>query len=69
MFINRLKERTKKRLLKSIGCSVLDKGKQIVTGTKDEIRLCEDERIVNMLNRVSAIKEVDGDDYIRRLTE
>ncbi len=49
--------------------TVLDKGKQIVTGTKDEIRLCEDERIVNMLNRVSAIKEVDGDDYIRRLTE
>ncbi|NNE37305.1 MAG: ATP-binding cassette domain-containing protein [Gammaproteobacteria bacterium] len=49
--------------------TVLDNGKQIVTGTKDEIRSCEDERIVNMLNRMSVIKEMDGDDYIHQLTK
>ncbi len=47
--------------------TVLNNGKQIVTGTKDEIRSYEDERIVNMLNRMPAVKEMDVDDYIHQL--
>jgi phospholipid/cholesterol/gamma-HCH transport system ATP-binding protein len=47
--------------------TILNNGKQIVTGTKDEIRSYEDERIVNMLNRMPAVKEMDVDDYIHQL--
>ena len=49
--------------------TVLDNGKQIITGRKEEIRASKDDRITNMLNRMPGIKECDGDDYIRRLTE
>ena len=49
--------------------TVLDNGKQIITGRKEEIRASKDDRITNMLNRMPGIKEFDGDDYIRRLTE
>ena len=49
--------------------TVLDNGKQIITGTKEAIRASDDERITNMLNRVPGMKEIDGDDYIRALTE
>lgn len=49
--------------------TVLDNGKQIITGRKEEIRASKDNRITNMLNRMPGIKEFDGDDYIRRLTE
>jgi phospholipid/cholesterol/gamma-HCH transport system ATP-binding protein len=49
--------------------TVLDKGRQIATGTKDEIRASHDPRIVNMLNRMPGEKTVDGDAYIRQLTK
>ncbi|MGK0296986.1 MAG: phospholipid/cholesterol/gamma-HCH transport system ATP-binding protein [Gammaproteobacteria bacterium] len=49
--------------------TVLDRGKQIITGTKEEIRASEDERITNMLNRVPSKKEMDGDAYLKALTE
>ena len=49
--------------------TVLDKGKQIITGSCEEIRKSRDERIINMLNRMPAVREVDGDEYIRKLTE
>ncbi len=49
--------------------TVLDNGSQIITGTKEEIRTSQDERIINMLNRMPAAREVEGDDYIRKLTE
>jgi phospholipid/cholesterol/gamma-HCH transport system ATP-binding protein len=49
--------------------TVLDKGKQIITGTREEISASRDDRIINMLNRMPASREVDGDEYIRKLTE
>jgi phospholipid/cholesterol/gamma-HCH transport system ATP-binding protein len=49
--------------------TVLDKGKQIITGTREEIRASEDERIINMLNRMPGIRVFDGEDYLRKLTE
>lgn len=48
--------------------SVLDKGKQIITGTKEEIIANDDPRIVNMLQRRAANEMVDGDAYIKQLT-
>lgn len=49
--------------------TVLDQGNQIITGTCEEIRTSRDERIVNMLNRIPATRKVNGEDYIRKLTE
>jgi phospholipid/cholesterol/gamma-HCH transport system ATP-binding protein len=49
--------------------TVLDGGKQILTGTKDEIRASKDERITNMINRTPGTKEIDGEAYLRKLTE
>jgi phospholipid/cholesterol/gamma-HCH transport system ATP-binding protein len=49
--------------------TVLDNGKQIITGSKDQIRASEDQRITNMLNRIPGTKDIDGDDYLRKLTE
>jgi len=48
--------------------TVLDKGKQIITGTKEEIRACTDPRVSNMLNRMPGERSIDGDAYIRQLT-
>lgn len=49
--------------------TVLDKGKQIITGTKDEIRACQDSRVSNMLNRMAGDKSLDGDAYLHQLTK
>ncbi len=49
--------------------TVLDRGKQITTGTKDEIRSNSDVRIVNMLNRKPNNEEIDGDAYLNQLTD
>ena len=49
--------------------NVLDRGKQITTGTKDEIRSNSDVRIVNMLNRKPNDEEIDGDAYLNQLTD
>ncbi len=48
--------------------TILDKGKQIITGTRQEIRACDDIRITNMLNRLPGDKSVDGDAYLHQLT-
>lgn len=49
--------------------TILDSGKQIATGTREQIRASDDQRIVSMLNRMPATIEFDGDDYLRKLTE
>ena len=49
--------------------TVMDRGKQIMTGTKDEIRASTDPRIANMLARKARDEEIDGDAYLERLIE
>ena len=49
--------------------TVLDKGRQIMTGTRDEIRASTDERIVNMLGRKARNEAVDADAYLNELTK
>lgn len=49
--------------------TVLDKGKQIITGTREEIKACQDSRVSNMLNRRAGDKSVDGDAYLHQLTK
>ena len=48
--------------------TVLDGGRQIATGTRDEIRRHKDRRIVNMLARRIRDDEIDGERYLDRLT-
>ena len=49
--------------------TVLDKGKQIMTGTCAEIRASTDVRIINMLGRRPRDNEMDADAYLERLTD
>ena len=49
--------------------TILDRGRQVITGTREEIRACEDARVSNMLNRMASHQAPDGDDYLRQLTE
>ena len=49
--------------------TVLDHGQILITGTVDEVRNSDNERVQNLLNRRSEETEVDPDEYIRRLTE
>ncbi len=49
--------------------TILDRGKQIITGTRDEIRACQDSRVTNMLNRLPGEKQMDGEAYLRQLTK
>lgn len=49
--------------------TILDHGQQIATGTREEIRDSNDQRIINMLNRLTSDDRIDGDAYLRRLTE
>ena len=48
--------------------TVLDQGRVLMTGTTEEIRNCDNERIQNLLNRRSTNTQVDADAYLRRLT-
>jgi phospholipid/cholesterol/gamma-HCH transport system ATP-binding protein len=48
--------------------TILDKGQQIITGTRDEIRACQDSRVTNMLNRLPGDKLIDADAYLHQLT-
>ena len=48
--------------------TVLDNGKQIITGTKEEIHRSEDKRIVNMLARQVRNENIDADKYLNDLT-
>lgn len=48
--------------------TVLDSGKQIMTGTREEIRQSSDKRIVNMLARQVRDDVIDADKYLDELT-
>ncbi|MCI0590856.1 MAG: ATP-binding cassette domain-containing protein [Gammaproteobacteria bacterium] len=47
---------------------ILEKGCVLMTGTVDEVRNSENERIQAMLHRRPGTKEIDPDDYLQRLT-
>ena len=49
--------------------TVLDQGKVLLTGTVDEVKASDNQRIQDLLNRRPREIEVDIDDYLRRLTE
>ena len=48
--------------------TILDQGKQIMTGSKDEVMKSTDPRIINMLQRRSINETVDADEYLDQLT-
>lgn len=47
---------------------VLDHGSILVSGSVDDVKACDDERVQNLLNRKMETVEVDADAYLRRLT-
>ena len=49
--------------------TVLDGGNVLLTGSVDEVRASDNQRIQDLLNRRPREVEVDVDDYLRRLTE
>lgn len=48
--------------------TVLDKGKQIMTGTKTEVVNSKDPRIINMIQRRATNDSIDAEDYLNKLT-
>jgi len=48
--------------------TVLDQGRILLTGTADEVRASDNERIQDLLNRRPREVEVDADAYLKRLT-
>jgi len=48
--------------------TVLDDGNILMTGTVDEIKQCDNERIQNLLNRQVRDVRIDADEYLQRLT-
>jgi phospholipid/cholesterol/gamma-HCH transport system ATP-binding protein len=48
--------------------TVLDRGKQVMTGTREEVRSSTDDRIINMLGRKPRENNIDADAYLNRLT-
>lgn len=48
--------------------TVIDHGKQIITGDKETIKKSTDPRIVNMLERRAMNDDIDADDYLNKLT-
>jgi len=49
--------------------TVLDQGTILMTGSVDEIRNSDNQRVRNLLNRISEEEPVDADAYLKRLTE
>ena len=49
--------------------TVLDQGKVLMSGSVDEVRASDDQRVQDLLNRRPRDIIVDPDDYLRRLTE
>jgi phospholipid/cholesterol/gamma-HCH transport system ATP-binding protein len=47
--------------------TVLDQGNVLMTGTTDEVRAADNERIQDLLNRRPREVQVDADEYLRRL--
>jgi phospholipid/cholesterol/gamma-HCH transport system ATP-binding protein len=48
--------------------TVLDKGNILMTGTVDEVRAADNERIQSLLNRRPSTEELGADEYLARLT-
>lgn len=48
--------------------TMLDQGRMVTVDTVEGLRNSPDERIQNLLNRRSETREVDAEDYVRRLT-
>ncbi|MGA1824455.1 MAG: ABC transporter ATP-binding protein [bacterium] len=48
--------------------TILDKGKILMTGTVDEVRNTENQRIQDLLNRRPCKQLVDPEEYLKRLT-
>ena len=48
--------------------TVLDHGKLVITGTVDEVRATDNERVQDLFNRRPRNEAVDRDDYLHRLT-
>lgn len=49
--------------------AVLFDGELVITGTVDEIKNCTDERVTNLINRTPREVQIDGEKYLKRLTE
>lgn len=49
--------------------TVLDKGRILITGSVDEVRNSDNERVQNLLNRRAEDILVDPDEYLQRLTD
>ncbi len=48
--------------------TVLDEGKIVVTGTVDEVKNTDNQRVQDLLNRKPRDDAIDADEYMRRLT-
>lgn len=48
--------------------TMLDQGKILITGTVDEVRNSDIDRVQNMLNRRPRVEDVDTEAYLHRLT-
>jgi phospholipid/cholesterol/gamma-HCH transport system ATP-binding protein len=48
--------------------TVLDQGRLVITGTVDEVRATDNERVQDLFNRRPRNEAVDRDDYLHRLT-
>ena len=48
--------------------TVLDQGHILITGTVDEVKNCDHERVQDLLNRRFEEEELNADAYLRRLT-
>ena len=49
--------------------TVLDGGHELITGTVQEVKSSDLERVQDLLNRRPRHAEVDADTYLKRLTE
>ncbi len=48
--------------------TVIDHGNVLITGSVDEVKNCDNERVQNLLNRRPRNDVIDADDYLKRLT-
>lgn len=48
--------------------TVIDQGHVLITGTVDEVKNCDNERVQNLLNRRVRNESIDADAYLKRLT-
>jgi phospholipid/cholesterol/gamma-HCH transport system ATP-binding protein len=47
---------------------VLDRGRILCIGTVEEVQNSDNDRVQDLLNRRPSSEEIDGEDYLRRLT-